>query len=303
MLNRTVSGSSPRSTRRTSANPIIPFEASSSILTALIIAAIAFLASCALAITIGSTKLAGAWTSGLGASATIRISALEPELEERTRTAIRLIGDTEGVRDVRLLGREELQELLRPWFGQNAELADMPMPRILAVSVDKDAPPDPELVQARLAGAQLHAVYDAHERWRSRAAEAAKSLRAIAIGALIVVTIAVLAVIFAAVRAGLLAQQDVVAALRMAGAEDRFVAGVFQRRFAFLGLVGASVGCAVAVLVFVLFGAVSRLAGLLPGLSLPRGWLLVVLAIILLISLVSVLVARITVLTALKNHA
>ena len=76
------------------------------------------------------------------------------------------------------------------------------------------------------------------------------AVRGAAITGALLVACAAGAVVAFATRAGLAARRDVVEVLHLSGAKDRYIAGLFQRRFAFLaaraGLYGAIAAAAVA---------------------------------------------------------
>jgi cell division transport system permease protein len=102
------------------------------------------------------------------------------------------------------------------------------------------------------------------------------------------------AVVVFATRAGLAAQRDVVEVLHLAGAEDGFIARLFQLRFARVAAVAGLIGAGGAIL----SGAMLRLLGGSQGLTpaLPIAWsdLLAVLPCPLLAAAVAALAARFT---------
>ena len=152
---------------------LIPFEAGGGLLMGLIIAAMAFLACFALAGSLGASKLANAWTKGLSGAATVRIGAEDGVPEQQIGIVLDILKSTDGVIDAVPLTTDEVAALLEPWFGGAPELADLPAPAIIAVTIDPLNEPDSSIVQAQLDGAAAGAVYDDHGQWRGRAASAA----------------------------------------------------------------------------------------------------------------------------------
>jgi len=136
-----------------------------------------------------------------------------------------------------------------PWFGGIPELEGLPAPSIVAVKVDPEREPDPTLIQARLDGAGLFAVYDDHGAWRARAKDASETVRMIGWVSVVLAALAIAATVFVVVRIAMASHRETIAALRLTGAEDRFVAGLYQRRYLWLGFLGGLLGCALAVLV------------------------------------------------------
>jgi len=282
---------------------LIPFKSGGGILMALIVAAMAFLACFALAGSLGASKLANAWTEGLSGAATVRIGAEEGAPEKQLSVVIDILKSTNGVVDATALSEEEVAELLAPWFGATPELADLPAPVIVAVTIDPLNEPDTSIVQARLDGAATGAVYDDHGEWRGRAASAARAVRSVALGALIVCALAIAAVVVLSVRSGLAAQKANIATLRLAGAEDRYVAGLYQSRYFWLGLIGGVIGCLVALGVLVSFDALSTVTRALPALALSGYWWSVFLGVVVFVVLLCVLSARLTVIGTLRRGA
>lgn len=282
---------------------LIPFEAGSGVLTALIVAAMAFLACFALAAALGASRVASAWTEGLSGAATVRINAENGAPEKQFGIVIDILKNSEGVLDAQPLSDEEVAGLLEAWFGGPPDLAELPAPGIIAVTIDPENEPDPAIIQARLDGAAAGVVYDDHGRWRGRAATAARAVRSIALGAMIVCALAIAAVVALTVRTGLAAQRANIAALRLAGAEDRYVAGLYQKRYFWLGAIGAALGCGVAFLAIVGFDTLSTVSRALPSLAPPDLWPLALAAVVAFIVLVSVVTARITVMRTLKRSA
>jgi len=109
------------------------------------------------------------------------------------------------------------------------------------------------------------------------------------------------AVIAFATRAGLAARRDVVEVLHLAGAEDGYIARLFQVRFARLAAVAGAIGAVGAGLI----GAILRLIGGGEGLTpaLPIAWsdLLAVLPCPLLAALVAAGAAQATAIRLIRD--
>lgn len=280
---------------------LIPAETGGGILMVLIVAAMAFLTCFALAAALGASRVADAWTEGLAGAATVRISAENGPPSKQYGVVVDILKNSEGVLDATPLSDEEVADMLTVWFGGPPDMEELPAPGIIAVTIDPKNEPDPAIIQARLDGAAAGVVYDDHGRWRNRAASAAKAVRSVAIGALIVCTLAIAAVVILTVRTGLEAQQENIATLRLAGAEDRFVAGLYQKRYLWVGLLGGMIGCGLAFLAILLFDAVATVSSALPSLSPPPEWPFMLLGVVAFTGLISVIAARTTVMRTLRR--
>ncbi|MGZ6049653.1 MAG: ABC transporter permease, partial [Phenylobacterium sp.] len=166
--------------------------------------------------------------------------------------------------------------------------------RLVAVTLDAKHPADAKALSAALAAKDVDATVDDHSRWIKDIRRAGAVVRWLGLGVFLLIAAAAGAVVAFATRAGLAARRDVVEVLHLAGAEDAFIAQLFQVRFARVaGLAGAIGAAAAGVL-----GAALRLAGGGEGLTpaLPFAWsdLLAVVPCPLIAALVAALAAHIT---------
>lgn len=233
-------------------------------------AAMAFLAVFTLALALAAGRLAEEWDSALARSATLRISAPDGQMAEQTRNALTILSQTPGVETARALSDEEQQALLEPWFGPDLPVADLPVPRLIAIDETRDGF-DPDGLRLRLQAEVPGAVLDTHDRWRRPLIEAAGRLRLlgwVAIGLIGAVTAAMVTL---AARAALAANAQVIAVLRLVGATDAYIAGAFVRRFTLRTLTGAAAGTVLGVLAVALLPSGGEAGGFLTDLRFS-GW-------------------------------
>ena len=209
-----------------------------------VVAVLACLAClCGLA-ALAAGRMAGGWSRQLESSATIQVrpSGSQSAYEAASRAAEALAG-VRGVTEARAMDRAAADALLKPWLGDAPLPADLPVPQLVTVDLDPKAPATPEALKRALADAHVDASLDDHGRWLGEIRRSLLMIQAGALAAFLGVAAAAAAVTAYATRAGLIARHDVVEVLHLAGAEDRFIAGLFQRRFALLagraGLYGA----------------------------------------------------------------
>jgi cell division transport system permease protein len=227
--------------------PLFPRQAQQDGILSLIVAALCFLAClCALA-AIAFDRAAYDWRRDLGASATVQVrpKAGETPSEAAARAAEALAG-VHGVSEARALDREAAEKLLEPWLGKGNIPDDLPIPRLVVVELDKRTPVDAAALDHALAAAGVDGTVDDHEIWIKDVRRTADLARAGAFGALILFAVTAAAIIAFATRATLQARRDVVEVLHLAGAEDRFLAGLVQRRFAVMTFQAAAGGAVLA---------------------------------------------------------
>ncbi|WP_333586790.1 cell division protein FtsX [Phenylobacterium sp.] len=260
-----------------------------------VIAVLCFLACLTALGVIAADRAAQGWTDQLTGEMTVIV---RPKANETPDTAAARAAETlagvEGVAEVRAIEREKAEALIAPWLGDAADLADLPVPRLVAVTLAKEAPATADALTRALRARGLDAVVDDHSAWMADIQRGAALARWVGLGVFAVITAAAAAVIAFATRAGLAARREVVELLHHTGAEDRFIARLFQARFARMAATAGLIGAAAAALL----GAGLRLAGGGQGLSpvLPVAWsdLLAVLPCPLAAALVAALAARLT---------
>lgn len=260
-----------------------------------VIAVLCFLACLTALAVIAGGRAASGWASQLTGEATVIVRPRGGETPDAAaaRTAEALAG-APGVVEARALEREKAYDLIRPWLGDVADLEDLPVPRLVAVTLDKRRPATAAVLRSALRAQGLDAVVDDHGVWIKDIRKAAGVVRALAATVFFLIAIAAAAVVAFATRAGLAARRDVVEVLHMTGAEDAFIAQLFEVRFARVAAIAGALGAIAAAIV----GAGLRSAGGGGGITpaLPIAWLdlLAVLPCPLLAAMVAAIAARLT---------
>ena len=204
-----------------------------------LIAAMALFATCALAGHEAVSQLAARWQQGANAAVTVQIPNPTPARMEAALGALRALPT---VREAQAVDPGRMAELLRPWLG---DVAGLPLPGVIELRL-ADLAADPVLIGDRVAEAVPGAVTEAHGVFVARLAAVARALSAAALAALLLVAVVGASVVVLAVRAGIAARRDSVMVLHMLGAADRDIAGRFARRTAWLAVLGAILGVALA---------------------------------------------------------
>jgi cell division transport system permease protein len=233
-------------------SPIVPPQTIAGKALTLVIAIMTFLASLAIGAVSAVDQAADAWLSDIGREVTIEVrrqagSDLDAEIAE----AVALAQEFPGVGGARAVTDDETRRLLEPWLGAGVDLSALPVPLLVVVTIDDPASFDVgalgNAVRTEIAGGSL----DDHEAWVDRLAAAARSMVAGGVAVLVLVLVAmVLSVVFAT-RAAMAGNRHIIEVLHFCGAEDRFIAGEFQRHFLLLGVRGGAIGGLLAVAVFV----------------------------------------------------
>ncbi|MEQ9314664.1 MAG: FtsX-like permease family protein [Henriciella sp.] len=244
-----------------------------------VVAALCFLAVLAALTARGTYTAAKAWSAQVEGQMTVRMMDTDRRGVEEAAGVIR---ELDGVASADALTQEDLEKLLEPSFGPGGIPQGVPLPLLIAVETTADNPAEADDINAALSARGFNAVAEAHSTYAAEARNALQTLRMAAIGIVVLLAATAIAVIAFATHAALLARKDIVDVLHLAGAEDSFIARLFERRFWTLGLKAGAAGsvAALAVTAMIVFSArsVGSQSYLLPQLSLDF-WDLVILAV------------------------
>jgi cell division transport system permease protein len=260
-----------------------------------VIAVLCFLACLTALGAIAGDRAARGWAGQLTGEITVVVRARGGETPDAAAArAAEALAGVPGVSEARALEKAEAYALIEPWIGDVADLDDLPVPRLVAVVLDRQAPAAPPALRRALAERGLDAVVDDHSAWIADIKGAAGVVRSIAIVVFLLIAAGAAAVVAFATRQGLAARRDVVEVLHITGAEDAQIASLFELRFARIAALAGAAGALAAALA----GGALRLAGGGQGLTpaLPVAWidLLAVLPCPLIAALVAAVAARLT---------
>ena len=245
--------------------PILPANTISGSALTFVVAMMTFLAC----LTFGGVVLvyntATTWQNQISREATIQIRPSDDfDMDDALLRARILAEQFEGVVKADILGDDALKRLLEPWLGTGLEIDALPVPRLVTITIDIDNPPDFAAMRTAVEAEIPNASLDDHRTWVDRLVAMA---RATIIGGmavfLLVMATTVLTVVFAT-RGAMAGADDIIEVLHFIGAESRFIAARFRRRFLAIGLQGAALGGLAAILVFFAAGWWGRATQLSP---------------------------------------
>ena len=269
-----------------------------------VVGALCFLAALAALTTRGTYTAAKAWGAQIEGEVTIQLLGSD---RRSAQAAADALGDIAGVKDARVLSHEEANDALEPYFGTGGMPAGLPQPLIIVVeAVNGDGTALVTPIETLLAGRGLDAAVSANWQYSSDVEGLLRVLRMIALGVVCLLSATAIAVIAFATHAALLARRDIVDVLHLSGAEDRYIAGLFERRFWLLALQAGAGGALAALMVTALIVFSGSNAGdveaqLLPRLSLDFWDFVILLVTPIAAGLAARMAARITVMASLKE--
>jgi cell division transport system permease protein len=273
-----------------------------------LIAFMVYLATLALAAAIAVANVTERWDSGLAGRLTVQVpppaaDASTADQAARIDAVLAELRQFAGVISAAQLSDQEMAALLEPWLGDAADSADLPLPAMIAVTVDPQDPPRLSAMQTALDAVAPGATVDDHQRTLGRLLEVARTLQLLAVLVVALVGAAAIVTVVFVTRTGLSIHRNVIELLHLIGAHDAYVARQFQRHALRLGLGGGALGVALALAtVWALGRWIGRDAGaLVPDLAFQPWQWGVLAAVPLAAALVAMVTARTTVLRTLAK--
>lgn len=248
---------------------------------------------------------AASWQRRLTGVVTVQIPAGQtPATDDQTvDTALAALRSASGVATAKEVPPPEVLRLLSPWLAGEGMATDLPLPRLIEVTLDPDFRFDAERLGQQLQAVAPGTVVDDHGRRLGGAIHLLHRLQFVGCAVLAAIGFAIAASAVMTTRGGLAAHRESVEVLYLLGADDAFIAHRFARQAFVRGLIGGVLGLALAG---VGVEAVAALAtefrqGLFAELRLgPRQWLALA-ALPPAIGLITMLAARITVMRSLRR--
>ncbi|QQM32527.1 ABC transporter permease [Martelella lutilitoris] len=218
-----------------------------------VIAIMAFLAC----LTLGGVSMvratAASWQGGISREVTIQIKPAEGrDMNQALLTARDVALQFVGTIDGQVVDEAATERLLEPWLGTGLDFDELPVPRLVIVTIDENNPPDFAAMATALELAVPGAYLDDHRAWVNRLSAMADATTTIGVSIMALVFSAMVLTVVFATRGALSGSRDIVEVLHFVGAEGSFVARQFQNHFLNVALKGASLGGGLACLFFVI---------------------------------------------------
>ena len=286
--------------------PIVPASNIAGNSLMFVISIMSFLACLTLGAVIMIQDTASSWQSQISREITIQIKPepgidLENELAKAREIALTFSGTT----DATIVDSAATARLLEPWLGEGLDIEELPVPRLVIVTIDEAAPPDFVGMRKALNESVENVFLDDHRTWVDRLVAMANTTVIIGLGVLALVFMATVLTVVFATRGALSGNHHIVEVLHFVGAEASFVAAKFQRHFFLIALKGALAGGLAASATFAIasFWAGASLAtpesdqatALFGGFTMGAGGYVGALAIVVITAVLTALTTRITV--------
>ncbi len=195
---------------------------------------------------------ADAWYNDIASEVTVQVAPREGlDMEKQVAQVTSILKRQVGIKQVRPLSLAESSALLEPWLGVNNSMLGLPVPRLIAIEIDRNRPPDLSRVRQNLSARfQDGVLLDDHRHWQSQIRSLTRSVAVAGIGILILVATATIAVIVSAARSAMASNHEIVEVLHFVGAQRKFIASEFERHFLALGIRSGLLGALAAGAMF-----------------------------------------------------
>lgn len=234
--------------------PVIPRSAGSLRSLTVTMAVMCYFACLAIGALILINRAVDAWTSGLSREMTVQVRQMPNiDIEAEVAKAEALLKSFPGIAAAQVLERDAGAKLLEPWLG-SSNLDDLPIPRLVRLTIDESHPPDAGALAAALAEQVKGAALDTHRRWQVELSRTARALSLLSYAVLLLICVSAVAMVIFATRTVLESNRQVVDVLHLVGAKDGYIATQIDRRFVRTGLLSGLIGVLLGIFTFLLLG-------------------------------------------------
>jgi len=280
-----------------------------------VIAIMSFLACLTAGAVYMVNQSADAWVKDISSEITIELDPVNTADIEKKMTLVSLfLAKQAGITHVKPMTAQDSAKLLEPWLGHSDVLSALPIPRLIAVEIDRSNPPDINAISEALSQNFEGVTLDDHRRWRAEIRTLTRSAALGGIAVLVLVAAATVAVIVSATRSAMASNHEIIEVLHFVGANERFISREFERHFVGLGVRAGLVGAVSASLVFLLMPIVMQMLGESPATATEmsrlvgtgeldlKGYLFCVL-VVFVVACLCMITSRLGVIRVLKSYA
>ena len=273
----------------------------------LVVAIMSFLSSLTLGAVWVVNDTARSWQNDVSREITIQIRPVDGvDLDAALITARQIAGSYAGVRSVNVVDNASMEALLEPWLGGGLNLAELPVPRLVSITINEANPPDMAAMAAQLESSVPGASLDNHRAWIDRLTTMAQTTILTGVFIFVLMMVATVLTVVFATRGAMAGSKHIIEVLHFVGAEQSYIATQFQKHFLFLGLKGALVGGVLGIAFFLVIGwwaagnpadpSSNQVEALFGTFGIGLGGYLSILLLIFVISVLTALTSRFTVL-------
>jgi cell division transport system permease protein len=252
----------PKLSRDLAKAPIVPAGSVTGRSLTLVISIMCFLACLTAGAVYMINQSATAWLNDIASEVTIQVESREnTDIEKTLREVTAFVAKQPGITSAKALSLDTSTGLLEPWLGQSDALKSLPVPRLVAIEMDRGSPPKLDELRASLSKQFKGVTLDDHRQWQQQIRTVTRSFALGGMAILALVAAATTAIIISATRSAMASNREIVEVLHFVGATDRFIAHEFEKHFLRLGIRAGLVGAGSAMAIFLVMPMAMQLLG------------------------------------------
>lgn len=226
----------------------LPFKDSSTLFLMWMSMLMVFIASLILFAGVALFNIADSWKKDLSGSLTVQIPTYlldgtpRQEVADDIAKTSQLLSSSAGVVDFKVLDDEDIRELMSPWLGHFEKIDDLPIPRLIDVTLSMEDEFDFESFKSQLSEQVPMAVSDSHRIWLANLIKTVSGVKNVMICILLLLALTTSFIVVYSTRSCFESQVDVLKILHVMGAKDSVIAFQFSLRNFVKAFVGGIVG-------------------------------------------------------------
>ena len=203
----------------------------------------------ALMVALGTLVLAGAatlrhvdseWRHALSDRWTVELASAD------SGQAVAALRSLPGVAEARIVPADEIRRLLQPWLHDDALIAQLPLPTLIDLRIDRAKPPSAATLAQQISAALPGAKLDDHDAWTRDLLHIAEAGEAMGLALFAAIALTATLTIAATARARLAVNAQEIELLHSLGATDGFIARQFQTGAFRSTVIGVAIGAVLA---------------------------------------------------------
>lgn len=221
----------------------------------IVISSMIFLAALALAGLFSIHSAVQNWSTAVSGNLTVEIAYdASQNLDKKVKVTTDFLSTFPGIENIRPLSVEETAKLLEPYLGRADIIKELPLPRLIEVTIAKGGSLDLLATAKKLSNTIPGARLNTHRPWLDKMITLARSVQLLAAAIMFIIGVATVIIVIFAARTGMVLHQEIIEVLHMTGAKDTYIARQFQNYFARISFLGALPGLLMAIFVMQFLG-------------------------------------------------
>lgn len=193
------------------------------------------------------------WNKSVAGSMTVQIPVVDTkgiareDLSKDIENALTVLRSSPGILGATVLSDEQMNTLMTPWIGQQTNIADLPLPKLIDVTIDTDNPPRLDQLNTDLIDQVPMALLDSHRIWLANLIKMAAGMMKLTGFILLLLICTTAFTVVYSTRTSLSVHKPVISLVHMMGANDFYIAIQYANRSFKLSLIGGFLGLLLAL--------------------------------------------------------